>query len=341
MQRASAGLQRLWGARSVRAWLLVPLAVLYGVLGGLRRLCYRRGWLPTCTLPVPVVVVGNLIVGGAGKTPTVIALVELLRRHGWHPGIVSRGYGGQADGVIAVEAATPAAACGDEPLLLRLRTGAPVFVGRDRVGAGRALLAARPDIDVIVADDGLQHLRLHRDLQVLVFDERGAGNGWLLPAGPLREPLPQGLPERSLVLYNAGAPTTPLPGATAERRLAGAVALADWWQGRPPQPEALAGLQGRKVIAAAGLARPERFHAMLREAGLDIEPLALPDHFDYAALPWPTEAADVVVTEKDAVKIAPGRGGTTRVWVVALDFRPAPAFDAEVLRLLGPPSRPR
>ncbi|MEO7010016.1 MAG: tetraacyldisaccharide 4'-kinase, partial [Caldimonas sp.] len=193
-----ARLHQSWATRGPIARLLWPLAALYAALTSLRRMLYRIGWLRTERLPVRVVVVGNLIAGGAGKTPTVLALAAMLRRHGWTPAIVSRGYGGsRRGGVIAVRADTPASLCGDEPLLLHLRAAVPVFVGRDRAAAARALLRAHPEIDVVISDDGLQHLRLGRDLQVLVFDERGVGNGWLLPAGPLREALPQAVPPRS------------------------------------------------------------------------------------------------------------------------------------------------
>ena len=333
----SARLQRAWTVRGPAARLLLPLACLFHAVTRLRQSLYRVGWLRTVRLPVRVIVVGNLIAGGAGKTPTVLALVELLRRHGYTPGIVSRGYGGRAAGVTAVMPDTPAWSCGDEPLLMRLRTGLPVFVGRDRVAAGQALLRDHPDVNVIVSDDGLQHLRLGRDIQVLVFDERGAGNGWPLPSGPLREPLPRALPSGTLVLYNAEQATTPLGGWLALRRLAGAVSLADWWQGRPSLPQSLDLLKGKRMIAAAGLAQPERFFTMLRIAGIDIEALALPDHFDYATLPWPAGTTAVIVTEKDAVKLDPRRVGDLQVWVAALDFAPAPAFGTEVLRLLGHP----
>ena len=335
---ASAGLHALWRSRGVGSRLLLPLALLYGAATSLRRLLYRIGWLEIQRLPVPVIVVGNLIAGGAGKTPTVRALVRTLRAHGYRPAVVSRGYGGEASGVTEVLPSTPARQCGDEPLLLRLRADVPVFVGQDRVAAGRALLQAHRDVDVIVADDGLQHLRLYRDVQVIVFDERGAGNGWLLPAGPLREPMPEALPPRSLVLYNAPAATTPLRGTPVARGLSGIAALRDWWDGSAARPELLEALRGRPVVAAAGLAFPERFHAMLRDRGLVIETLALPDHFDWLALPWPADARDVIVTEKDAVKIDPARIGRVRVWVAALDFVPAPEFDAALLRMLPPPS---
>ena len=340
MPRGSARLQRLWLTRGLGAHLLRPLAGVHGAIAGLRRWLYRAGWLRIERLPVPVIVVGNLVVGGAGKTPAVLALVALLRDRGWRPAIVSRGYGGSAGGAQEVHPETPARLCGDEPLLLRRRSGVPVFVGRDRVAAARTLLQEHPDTSVLVSDDGLQHRRLGRDVQVLVFDERGVGNGFLLPAGPLREALPRAVPPHSVVLYNAARATTPLPGWLAERRLGGAVALAAWWHGEPAGPEALAALRGRTIVAAAGLARPDRFFSMLRDLGLQIDPLTLPDHYDYAVLPWPAGTADVVVTEKDAVKLDPARTSSTQVWVVALDFVPPPGFDAEVLRMLGPPDPP-
>jgi len=222
-------------------------------------------------------------------------------------------------------------------LLLHLRTGAPVVVGRDRVAAARHLMRRHPTVDAIVSDDVLQHLRLARDVQVLVFDERGVGNGWLLPAGPLREPLPHAVPPRSLVVYFAAAPSTPLRGTLAQRALVGAVGLADWWQGRPASRDALDALRSRPVLAAAGVARPERFFAMLRERGLTITPLPLPDHHNYATLPWPAGSPDVLVTEKDAIKLDVARMGMTRVWVAPLDFSLDAAFDAALFDLLPPP----
>jgi tetraacyldisaccharide 4'-kinase len=310
------------------------LAGLFGVASAFRRWMYRSGLRRVERLPVRVIVVGNLIAGGAGKTPTVLALVRLLQSRGLAPAIVSRGYGGSASGPIEVQPATSAQVSGDEPLLLRRRAGVPVFVGTDRVAAVRTLLREHPGTDVVIADDGLQHHRLARDLQVLVFDERGVGNGWLLPAGPLREALPAAVPAGSIVLYNADRPTTPLSGWTTRRQLCGVVLLGDWWRGVKPGSDSLQTLQGRPLLAAAGTARPERFFGMLRAAGLTFDELPLPDHFDYAQLPWPDAAADVIVTEKDAIKLDPSRIGATRIWVAALDFVPDPGFDAEVMRRL-------
>ena len=338
----AAALQRAWLRRGPMALALWPLSLVFATVVSLRRALYRWQLLKPQALPVPVVVVGNLIAGGAGKTPTVMAVVRRLQACGHTPGVISRGHGRRSEAlpVMAVLPTTPAADAGDEPLLLRLRLGVPVFVGIDRVAVARAALAAHPDIDVLVSDDGLQHLRLPRAAQVLVFDERGVGNGWLLPAGPLREPLTPHPPPNTVVLYNAAQPSTVWPGHLATRQLAGLVSLADWWAGRAATMRCLAALTASttRVTAAAGIARPERFFDMLRAAGLAITPLPLPDHHDYATLPWSADATDVVVTEKDAVKLRPerlaARGAPTRVWVAPLDFSADAVFDAALQAVL-------
>jgi len=307
---------------------LLPLSWLYGALLALRTLAYHLGLQRTETLPVPVIVVGNWIVGGAGKTPTTLALLELLRARGLRAGVVSRGYGREGDGVHLVTRVSTARQAGDEPLLIHLRGRVPVAVGRDRVAAAQALLAAHPDLDLLVSDDGLQHWRLPRAASLLVFDERGLGNARLLPAGPLRQ-RPQGLAGDQLVIYNAATASTALPGFVAARRLAGATPLAGWWAGQPADMQTLLDLRGRPgLVACAGLARPQRFFDMLAGQGLAFQPLPLPDHADFATLPWPAGTAGVLLTEKDAVKLSPERTGTTPVWVVTLDFQLGPGFEA-------------
>nr|WP_316638859.1 tetraacyldisaccharide 4'-kinase [uncultured Roseateles sp.] len=329
-------IERSWHEGGPLQLVLRPLSWLYDGLSGLHRLLYATGLRRRQVLPVPVIIVGNLIVGGAGKTPTVLALVQILQGRGLRVGVISRGYGRRSDEVQVLGAHSTAAEVGDEPLLIHKRSGVPVAVGRGRVAAARALLAAHRSLQVIVSDDGLQHLPLPRALQVLVFDARGLGNGLLLPAGPLRERVPALLPPDTLVLYNAVRPSTHLAGYLGKRRLAGAVALADWWQGGMASPELLATLRGRPLLAAAGMAQPQRFFDMLVEAGLQITPLPLPDHHDFSALPWPADTADVVLTEKDAVKLRPEALGATLVWVVALDFQPEPAFGPALLQALQP-----
>ncbi len=340
-----AGLEALlarhwWRPRpDALAQALRPLSWLYAALAWLHALPWRAGWRRPEPTPVPVIVVGNLVAGGAGKTPVVIALVEALRAAGRQPGVISRGYGRRSDEVAPVQATSTAAAVGDEPLLIHRRTAAPVQVGRRRLEAARALCKRHPEIDVIVADDGLQHHALARAAEVLVFDARGAGNGLRLPAGPLREPLPRSPGQDRWVLYNAERPTTPLPGATFERRLGHAVALADWHAGRATAAP-LSSLRGRRLVAAAGIATPERFFAMLEAAGLDIERLPLPDHHDFASLPWPPGTPEVLVTEKDAVKLDPARCAPTAVWVMGLDSRLPTDFVQSLLARLGPPLPP-
>jgi len=321
------------------ARMLQPLAWLYRALSGARRALYRSGLRAGQRAPQPLIVVGNLLAGGAGKTPTVIALVELLRALGYTPGVVSRGHGRRDSAMRIVDASSPADEVGDEPLLVHLRTGSPVAVAARRIDAARALCQAHAEIDVLVSDDGLQHLALARDAQLIVFDERGAGNGLLLPAGPLREPLPRQLPERTLVLYNSPGPSTALPGFVIHRSLAGVVELSGWWQGKRADAQGWQALRGRRLLACAGTAVPQRFFSMLQAQGLTFDALPLPDHADYGRLPWPGDAGDVVVTEKDAVKIRPDRVGRTQVWVAPLDFHLDDAVGHQLGLWLPPPRR--
>ena len=313
--------------------LLRPLARLYGGLQRLSRLGRERRALRRPQPGVPVLVVGNLIVGGAGKTPSTIAIVQALRDAGWSPGVVSRGHGRQGSGVCAVGPGSSPDEVGDEPLLIHRRSAVPVMVARDRVAAALHLQALHPEVDVIVADDGLQHRQLRRDVEVIVFDERGLGNGLLLPAGPLREPFTPCPPAAALVLYNHVAPSTPWPGDCVQRRVGAARPLAAWLgPGGPTTP--LQALRGRRLVAMAGIAVPERFFSALRAAGLDIDPLPMPDHHRYDDRPWPAGTREVVTTEKDAVKLARWATGEVPVWVVGLDFDLPAAFVATLLARL-------
>lgn len=341
--RFSRWLQAQWWQTKpgLAAQLLVPLTWAYLGLASWQRRRHQPTGPRADLLPVPVVVVGNLIVGGAGKTPTTIALVRHLQRRGWRPGIVSRGYGRRGSELVMVTAHTPAVACGDEPLLLHLRTQVPVAVAANRLVAAQTLVAAHEEVNIIVADDGLQHWPLPRDIEVLVFDGRGAGNGLTLPAGPLRQPMPLATTSAQLVVYNADQPSTPLAGALAHRALGGAVGLADWWRGKPASMRQLDHLAQQSthadLVAAAGMADPERFFTMVEQAGCRIRRWPLPDHADLTTPPWPAATADVLVTEKDAVKLRPEVMGTTRVWVVTLDFQLPPEFTAALDQLLPQP----
>ena len=286
---------------------------------------------------IPTLVVGNWVVGGAGKTPTCRALIEWLRDQGYTPGLISRGYGRQNAASAAPQEVSPASRAidvGDEPLLLARLTGVPTWVCRDRAAARRALLQAHPEVDIVVSDDGLQHHALSRDLNIIVFDERGVGNGLCLPAGPLRQRLPLTPPPSSIVLFNASSPTVAWPGHLAHRRLAGLQSLASWAAGEPlPQDGNWKLLQGLKPVAAAGIAVPQRFFDALQQQGIACTELPLPDHHEFSSLPWPPDTADVIVTEKDAIKLQAIEGLerlATRMWVARLDFDCEPGFWREL-----------
>lgn len=336
--RLEAWARRLWwqSPPPALAWALWPLSQIYR---GLHAWVQRRQRRKAFPLPVPVLVVGNLVVGGAGKTPTVIALVQALQARGWRPGVVSRGQGRHGVAPCEVRPGDEAARVGDEPLVIQRRCGVPVWVGARRADAARALCAAHAEVDVLVADDGLQHGRLARQAELVVFDERGAGSGLLLPAGPLRQPLPTRLPLHCRLLYTAGQASTALPGSLATRCIHSAWPLAAWHGGDATQAQPLAALQGRPLWAAAGMAAPQKFFDMLRGAGLRFTALPLPDHHHYRHLPWPADA-EVLVTEKDAVKLAPARPGNARVWVVPLDLQIPATLVAELAALLAPTGRP-
>jgi tetraacyldisaccharide 4'-kinase len=314
-------LQRAWLRRGPLACLLWPLSLLFGALAALRRAAFQLGLIERIRVAVPVIVVGNVVAGGAGKTPVVMALVEHLRARGLRPGVVSRGYGRTLANCREVRPDSLPHEVGDQPLLVARSCGAPVFVAPGRAQAANALLAAHPTTQVIVCDDGLQHYSLRRDVEICVFDERGTGNGWLLPAGPLRERWPRAV---DLVL-RTGAPAG-VDGFAARRRLASHAVQADGT--RVP----LAELAGRPVTAVAGIARPEAFFSMLREQGLLLAAtLALPDHHDYPKDPLDGKPGELVCTEKDAVKLWRLRPGA---WAVPLALEIEPGFWAALDRLL-------
>lgn len=350
-----------WRQRGWLARLLWPLSQLFGALSALRRTLYRRGWLPTVQLPVPVIVVGNIYVGGTGKTPLTIWLVQTLIAAGYRPGVISRGYATRQSAVRAVGPDALAQEVGDEPLLIAQRTDCPVMVGRDRPAAAQALLRAHPRINVIVADDGLQHYRLARDIEIMLFDERGIGNGWLLPAGPLRE-MPAR--RRDFTVLNASLPDAAVTadtlvhiGSTVFRmQLVGVIAeqLSDRARHMPltpllhvpglPAESDTAGneRQASRVVAAAGIGNPARFFSMLRATGLLFDELPLPDHYPFSDNPFAAETADIIlITEKDAVKCSgnPALANDPRLWVVPVTARIDDALTNHLLeKLRGHPT---
>ena len=303
------------------ACLLWPLSQIFAALAALRRLLYRLQLLRSTRLPVAVIVVGNLFVGGTGKTPFTIWLVQQLRQAGLVPGVISRGHGASNASPRAVDADSLPAQVGDEPVLIAQRAHCPLVVGRNRPAAAAALLALHPEVNVIVSDDGLQHYAMRRDIEIVLFDARGAGNGWLLPAGPLREPLSR---RRDFTVFNGATPASDWPGTVQQMRLLAqrAERLTDAAQSMALAALAklsAAGGPGSRIAAAAGIGNPERFFGMLRDAGLSFEAIPLADHFDFSDFSFAAIAADLILmTEKDAVKCRHIEAirNDPRLWVV-------------------------
>lgn len=292
----SAWLQQQWYRLGPWHFLLIPLSWLFWLLSALRRLGYRLHLLPSYQLPVPVIVIGNISVGGTGKTPLVIWLAEKLKQSGYCPAIISRGYGGSIHGVSAVYENSDPVAVGDEPVLLAKRSQCPVWVGRDRVAVAMALLKAHPECNVIISDDGLQHYKLQRDVEVVVVDGvRGFGNGWLIPAGPLRESESR-LKTVDAIVYNGGKP---VPNAFFM-----ALENAAFHNLVDPTKTALAAdFSEQHVYAIAGIGNPERFFQQLHDLGLRFEQLVFPDHHAFQAADLQSIKAEaILMTEKDAVK---------------------------------------
>lgn len=309
-------LDRHWDSWNALVVLLLPLAALFWLGATLRRQCYRFGPCKVRRFQVPVLVVGNITVGGTGKTPLVIWLARYLRGQGWRPGIVARGYRGRANKwPQQVRPDSDPVMVGDEAVLLAAGSACPVCVGPDRAAAVEQLLAYQ-GCDIVISDDGLQHYALGRDLEIAVFDgQRRFGNGLPLPAGPLREPISRLQRVDYVVAQGAAGPgeygmaltdarVGPLRGGEAEQ-------LVQW--------------AGRRVHAVAGIGQPQRFFDMLAAAGLEVTGHAFPDHHPFKASELDFgDARPVLMTAKDAVKCR--RFARDHYHVVTVQARPAPAF---------------
>ena len=318
---------RAWMRRGPLAYALWPLSQVFGALSILRRLLYRIGALRSTRLPVPVVVVGNIFIGGTGKTPLTIWLVDALAAAGFRPGVISRGHGSKNQLPRLVTPESTAQQVGDEPLLIAQRSRCPVMVGRDRAAAGLALLQAHPELDILIADDGLQHYALQRDIEIVLFDARATGNGWLLPAGPLREGAGR---RRDFTVLNAPQLSPDLLAAVAPRSMAATrMQLAGDFAERLSnrgQRMALTVLAATtlRIVAAAGIGNPGRFFAMLAQHGVRFVELALPDHHGFLDRPFAAIEADIIlITEKDAVKCEQIEDlkDDPRLWVVPVSAR--------------------
>jgi len=330
----TAWLEREWQRPFGPLSLLFPLAFVFAIAVAVRRLLYRTGVLPRWKAPVPVVVVGNINVGGTGKTPLVLAIIELFQAHGFNPGVVARGYGRvprrEADplGVVRVYPDLPTPEhFGDEPVLIARRARVPVYVGVDRPAAARALLEAHPETDVIVSDDGLQHYALARDVEIAVVDSwNGLGNGLPLPLGPLREP-PSRLETVDAVVVNG---VGPMDGEWSVREFSMRMGRERFHavagNAQMHVEEFIGRARGLQVVAVAGIGNPDRFFEHL--AGLGIEPrcVPFPDHYAFRPSDLRMPGADLIVmTEKDAVKCA--AFADARMWFLRVDAILPPEFD--------------
>ena len=279
-----------------RGWLsaaLMPAAGLFAAAVALRRAAYRRGWIASVRAGAPLVVIGNITVGGTGKTPITGWLAEQLMAAGRNPAVVSRGYGGRRQATpVRVTPQSDPAEVGDEPVMLARQAGCPLWVCTDRAAAARR--AVEEGANLVLADDGLQHYRMARDLEICVIDgARGLGNGRLLPAGPLREPARR-LKEVDEVLIQGRAGE--FEGLEFELHIDRALQLAGSGE------RSLEDFAGRRVLALAGIGAPARFHAALESAGLLVEPVQVPDHGRVALDPLLARGLPVLMTAKDAVK---------------------------------------
>ncbi|MDH5518071.1 MAG: tetraacyldisaccharide 4'-kinase [Gammaproteobacteria bacterium] len=300
-------LDHYWYNKNLLAWLLWPLSLLFCLLVWCRRWAYKSAVFKSYKAAKPVIIIGNISVGGTGKTPLIIALSGLLNSWGYKVGIISRGYGGHADWPYQLTASSQAAACGDEPVQLFQRTGLPIVVGPDRL-ADAQLLCQQNNIDIILADDGLQHYRLQRDLELVVIDnERGFGNGFCLPAGPLREPVSR-LGKDSWRIYNGGdqAYSFQIRPLSVKHLKSG-------------DSQSLDDFKADTVHAVAGIGNPQRFFTMLRSMGLTIIEHAFADHHQFSDddLSF-DDAFAVLMTEKDSVKCQ--ATDNDKLWFVTIDI---------------------
>lgn len=325
-------LTRTWQHRNWLARGLWPISWLYGLLLTARPAARRTHTGGVDEPRAPVIVIGNVLAGGAGKTPVVIALARHLQSRGIAIGVISRGYGRISTGCREVQPGDPAEVAGDEPTLIRQIAGIPVFVAEQRQDAANELARRYPDTRLILSDDGLQHTGLHRALEICVFDDRGVGNGWLLPAGPLREPWPR---PADLVLHTGNTPA--FAGHRAYRRLARLARRSD---GQLLELETFFRARSKPIMAIAGIAKPDEFFVMLQQLGCTPDStLALPDHYNFDSFEANKyKGYDLICTEKDAIKL--WRHAPQALAVpLRMEFDAAfiAAFDTHTDRLLGRP----
>lgn len=337
-----------WERRGFLAWILWPLSLLYRLISAIRFSLYELGILKSYALNVPLIIVGNIRVGGTGKTPTVLALAHRLVAAGFKPGIISRGYKAQIDKPTEVNSGSKATEVGDEPSLLATELkpfNVPVWVYHDRVATAKALLAHHPEVNVIISDDGLQHYRLKRwpareggqDIEIVLRDERQEGNEFILPAGPLRESVWRAR-DFTISMNSTSHPETYVsesPNFTLTATVQDAYQLKN-----PSQKVNLLDFSGREILAAAGLGNPNKFFNLLKSNGLKIRTLPLPDHYDFSVNPFENRQEEVIlITQKDAVKcqLRDDFVNDARIWVVPVSIELPNDFISLMINILRRP----
>lgn len=317
-----------WYSQNPVAWLLLPVAAFYCLIVFIRRVFYRTGIFKSFKLSVPVIIVGNITVGGTGKTPLLVALCELLKSQGYKPGVISRGYGGDFEGEHLVDDSDSADVIGDEPCLIHARTRCPLVVGRDRVAAAELLLS-ESDCDIILSDDGLQHYRLQRDVEIAIVDtNRQFGNGFCLPSGPLREPASR-LNQVDIVVDHGSARDADAKEEYFFLKFSDAVNL------QTNETMSIESFKGVPVHAVAGIGHPKRFFDQLRRVGLEVIEHDYPDHHKYISSDLVfNDNYNVLLTEKDAVKCQDF--SVESLWYVPVSAELSKSFRQNLLSKLEP-----
>jgi len=324
-------LEQHWYRTTPLHLILLPVSFIFHIVAATRRALYRSGILTSVKLPAPIIVVGNITVGGSGKTPLTLWLAQQLIDSGWHPGIISRGYGGTTKSPLAVHASSSHDEAGDEAVLMAQRKLCPVWVGRDRVGAARALLQTHPECDIVLSDDGLQHYRLQRDFEIVVVDGlRRFGNGFLLPAGPLREPLSRLTQVDAVVIHGGvaskGQHSMQLYGENFYNLL------------NPNVVAHAADFVGQRLHAIAGIGHPQRFFTHLNQLGLKVQAHPFPDHHRFTPADLDYADADaILMTEKDAVKCT--TFANEKCWVLRVDAQLDSLLTQQILKKVTPDGR--
>ena len=335
--KIEAIVMRAWSRRGLFAILMWPLSQVAQLVHQFQFALVVLGYKKQTKLAIPVVVVGNVFVGGTGKTPLVIWLVKQLQQAGWQPAVISRGYGADVDMVREVFANSLAGEMGDEPVLIAQQAKCPVMVGRRRAEVAQALCAQYPQVDVLISDDGLQHYALGRDVEVVMFDARGIGNGWCLPAGPLRESARR---RRDFTILNAPANVN-VPNIADENEVIHRMQLVPdeaWQLADPNQRRSLQSLQSQTIFATAGIGHPQRFFTMLAAQGLQFQSMALDDHHQFTAHSFQKiDAQIILITEKDAVKCCQlaALSQDARIWVVPVVAKLEEQFAVDLLKMIS------